>query len=240
MYFEKKISVGDIIAILMAIVAIVGLALQARSTSISERQLTTQIEDISKIVADMDEQKTEMVNEQVDRLMQGKELYDSQSEMHKQLLDIGRFDRQINDMYLRALMLSQSTLHAALSTIEISPTIAELLKDGRQVNAKLAAMLVFTQQWQVELEKLSLAHDKKLNAILAIKPITNEIPEKMAEANDQYARDIAMLNGRYSEKLKPIRDGFVSNKDQLFKKLIKLYGNKKLVTLKRFGMEYNS
>ena len=146
MYFEKKISVGDIVAILMAIVAIVGLGFQAWSTSISEQQLKTQINDISTIVADMEEQKTNMTDEQIDRLTQGKELYDSQSEMHEQLLNIGRFDRQISDMYLRSLMLSQSTLHAALLTIELSPVISELLADGREVNAKLAAMLVCNGQ----------------------------------------------------------------------------------------------
>jgi hypothetical protein len=224
MHFEKKISVGDLVAILMAIVAIVGLGLQARSTSISEQQLKTEIDDISAIVANIEEQRSELTNEQIGRLRQGEELYKSQSEMHKQLLDIGRYDRQISDMYLRSLMLSQSTLHVALLTVDVSPAISELLTDGRKANAKLATMLALTEQWRVEMQKISLAYEKKFDAISSIKPVTSEILEKMSTLNDQLMRDIALLNGRYAEKLEPIREDFVSAQEQLVKKLARIYG----------------
>ena len=78
------------------------------------------------------------------------------------------------------------------------------------------------------MQNISLAHNKKLDAIQAIKPVTSEIPAKMADLNDQMARDIATLNGRYTEKLKPIQDGFVNAQEQLFKKLVQIYGAKTL------------
>jgi len=114
-----KISVGDIIAFFMAAVALAGLFYQARSTALSEQQFNTQLEDISKIVEKLEKQNKELLDEQIDRLNQGRDLYDSQSEMHRQLLDISRSDRKINEMYIASLTMSQTAIYNALQSIDL-------------------------------------------------------------------------------------------------------------------------
>ncbi|WP_444941993.1 hypothetical protein ACJJI3_07255 [Microbulbifer sp. ZKSA004] len=223
MVLEKKISIGDIVAIFMAIVAIIGLGLQARSTSISEQQLKNQVKDISEVVNNIEEQKSQLHDEMIGRLNQGREIYNSQSDIHDQLLDIGRADRTISDMYLRSLMLSQSTIHIALTSIETTPEVSELLFLGREANARLSEMMSLSARWQAELNEIYSNYDSKFDAVRAIKPVTEEIPEELGKLNNQMVKDIALLNGRYTEKITPIREAFVQSQENLIDRISSIY-----------------
>lgn len=177
MEFEKKISIGDVVAIVVAFLAIGGLFLQAKSTAISEEQLRSQVQGISDVVTQLEEQQEQLTDEQVDRLNQGEKLYISQSEMHKQLLDIGRLDRKVTNMFFRSMLLSQSSAQLVLSTEDFDKNILDILDilaDGRNINVQLMKVIEFTSVWQNEIQQISDSYDVKMEEVRSAEPISKK------------------------------------------------------------------
>lgn len=216
--FKKMLSNYGI-GIFMAVIASLALYDQHKALSLTEKQFSTQLTDVKTALSRIQAQKGELFNEKLKRLSQSQKHYIGRAQMHGQLLDIGNLDRQNTARFISSLMLTQSALHDALLSQKLSPDIRNVLLSSRLANARLASIIGLYDDWHKKLEKLRKSNAKRFKEILDIRPVTKDIPDKLDIIIQDLARETALLNGAYSEKLKPISSNFKNAQKVLLKKL---------------------
>lgn len=222
MELEKKVSIGDIIAVGMGVIAILGLVFQARSIAVSEEQLKTEIVDISNLVKEIESQKSTFFNEKIERIIQGTDLSKNQRKMDEIVIGINLSGEKTTNMYLSSLVLSQAALYITMPSFDLEPDQREIMNAAYDLNSKVSKMLAISEEWADEQDKLNNQYTKKLKELELMRPTTSEIVDDMDNLVQKLAQEIATLNGRYLEKTRPLKSEFLAAKYKLDEKIMKL------------------
>lgn len=220
----QKLDAGDVIAIVTAffalVTAIFGLVLQSQSLDLAREQLDRDIIEVNELARDLKEQRGEFIDEKIAQRNAQASSTQRTSEIHRQLLKIGRGERAITHELLSSLIISQSAVAQVSKSKDLPLEIRdEILDRALKLNASVGLFSSFQQQWEGEMEKLAIEHRAAFEAVATEKPLTSETPERLDKLNADYKTELDQLSGQYAEKLKPFREQFNSSRSALLELL---------------------
>jgi hypothetical protein len=204
MKIEKKFTIGDIITGIMVVIAAIALWFQARSTFVSEQQLEMQLTELTEIIERLDEQQQDFLSEQVERIRQGTELYESQNEMHQILLEINRDNRSQNRTYLSNLLFSIFSTQLALRSSITDPVAIEFLDQIQNSNRMMARMFMLSIEYDNDFSEIQEKYESAFTDLRNAIYTTPNFSELATELNNDMANEFARLNGAYGVRFNEI------------------------------------
>ncbi|RPF04857.1 hypothetical protein EDB14_2833 [Vibrio crassostreae] len=189
-----KFSLSKTIEILTFVGLICGLGFQYMELNDSKKE----INKLDKIVSNIQENANKLHKEEIERIKSITEEIKSSSEMYQTLLTINDSDNKANFKNFENLILSLKLSNEAVITGN-----SEWLSYANNLQVALLRKMNIFQEWQLEINKISERHNEKVSVYLNDAPTNEETVKTLQSYNEEFLRDVSMVNGRYSERIKP-------------------------------------
>ncbi len=227
MQFEKKVTIGDVIAVVACITAIAFSMKEIRQT---EAQMERELADITDLARDVEraqqelqEQRQEFLEEKLARTVHSAEDLESSNRINSAFLEIGRNSRAFYSKLASSMLLSQFLLHHALLASE-DEEYGEILRRSGDLTAAWLHLVAKKQEWDNQLGQISDYYDKERFAAVERLRATNSYnASEIGAMNDslisELAKEISELNGRSQVQLEPLLQDLNTKAAELMKVL---------------------
>ncbi|WP_064609872.1 hypothetical protein [Photobacterium sp. J15] len=189
-----KFSLSKTIEILTFVGLILGLSFQYMELNNSKEEISK----LDRIVSDIQENSNKLHKEEIERIKSITEEIKSSSEMYQTLLTINDSDKKANFNNFENLILSLRLSNEAVITGN-----SEWLSYAKNLQVALLYKMNIFQEWQLEINKISERHHEKVSLYLNDAPTNEETVKTLQSYNEEFLRDVSMVNGSYSERIKP-------------------------------------
>lgn len=221
--FGTAPALANAISIFVFLATVAGVFLQLGGLRISQKQLDGDIRDMKELARDLEEQRSDFVAEQISQQKAQARIWSSNTEMHGELMKTNDAQNRMIHQIFSAMLVSQDAVALVAGSSGLSDgKKAETMRYSVKLNSSILLLLDFNQKWEAALKQLATESEVAFSRVATAEPLHPDAPEKLRELNKEYAARINVLNGEYTEKLKPFRQSFDSCQSELVSLVISL------------------
>ncbi|PSV31128.1 hypothetical protein C9J44_20040 [Photobacterium sp. GB-27] len=189
-----KIRLSKIIEIFTFLGLIIGLVFQYQEIADSKEEITK----LDKIVSDIQNNTNKLHEQEIARIEAITEQVKNSSEMYQTLMSIDISNKKAIYNNFEDLLLSLQ-----LSNEAYIASNSEWLSHANNLQVALIQQMYIFQEWQKEINETSDIYSGVMSKQSSNHNIDKNTAKLMEATNEDLLRNLSVINGRYSELIKP-------------------------------------
>lgn len=215
MTLNLEITIGDILTAVVILTGVLALYFQARSVRISEKQLQTNINDLTLLSKETKELAEQIKKERqlredltIEKMTEYAEQMNYTSHVYGEAISYQRHNRSVIHEHVMTIILGMRIILEELKTVDSPIQKSNNILELESTLQKMLEFIIISDKWDTELEKASNESAVRREQIQKRDDYTKNLTRLLSEENGRHEQHIAQINTVFGQLIEKPRDNY--------------------------------